>query len=400
MGSMRLLTMDQTLFRYRTGMGLLFCVFTLPVLVPYYATKGIDASGFFFIEALFRFTYFLFSFFTGQLSDHGSRRGCLLLGASFWWLGGFIIFMGSGFWAVVVGEMILALGMALFVSSGRAYLYDLLLSFNRADDHPRQLSIQRSLENTTRMLATAAGGFLFVAWSEAPQLCAILTTTVAFGIFLYIPEPARHKPLESPASLMDLLKALHGVMKDHMGLINIMLYSASLVGVTTTVFWGIQPMMREADLPIPYVGLALAAAAGITAVCAANGHRIISRIGIKKILIILLPLSVFEMAMMTLFNHPLLLLLLFINSFIYAMVAVGIEDLTQRQVTSDVRATTVSLTLMFEMIFTSSAMLLMGIVTKVADLPWAFAVVGILLGLIGAVSLLFLMRVFSKLKTA
>lgn len=391
-------SLNVALPRYRLGFSLLFCLFTLPVLAPYYANKGVGAADFFTIEALFRIAYFVFSFFTGLISDRWNRRGCLLLGTALWWVGGFTIFAGHGFWMVALGEIILAFGMAFFVSSGRAYLYDLLLSLDRAQEHPKELARQRGLENTVRMLATAAGGFLFVVWSEIPQLAVLVTTAVAGFILWRLPEPPRHRNTDKIAHLGDMLAVFHRIITRHPGLIQLMLYGSALVSLTVIVFWGMQPVMRAINFPIQYMGLALAGAAGLTAFFSAHGHKIVSRIRIERLILILLPIGFVEIAVVSLFQHPLALLVFVLNSFLFSMVTVGFEDLVQRQVSSDIRATTLSLGLMLDMLFSSAALFAMGQVAHAAPLSWAFILVGGAFIMLGGWLLFSLLKVFPALK--
>lgn len=398
---MQALSLPVTLFRYRLGMGLLYALFTLPILVPYYATKGIDASGYFFIEALFRITYFGISFFTGPISDHGSRKACLLGGTACWWLGSLVIFLGQNFWVVAAGEMLLAGGMAFFVSSGRAYLYDVMLSYNEEKNYSRALSFQRGLENGARMLAMVAGGFLFMIWAEIPQICSLVATSIAFGVFLYIPEPARHKPLEEkPASLPALIKNLGRLVRTYPGLINIQLYSASLTSVTALTFWGVQPVLRQTGLSVLYIGLALAASTGITALVLTQAHGIIKGLSLKKSITLLWPLALCELIALTFVHQSIILLVLILNSFIFALAQVAFESLVQHQVDSSVRATAISLGLICDMVLSALVLSGMGLLLKSGNLTFAFGMMALVLGGLSLAFLTLLWRVFPKLKVA
>jgi MFS family permease len=383
--------------RYRWGMGLLFCMFPLAVLMPYYVSKGLSPAQFFYIEALYRVAYFLFNGLTGYISDRWSRKGCLIIGACCWWLGAFTIFLGHGFWGVALGEVIFALGMAFYVSSGRAWLYDMLLSENRSHDHPRQLSLQRSIEHGLRAFAMAAGGFMFVAWSELPQVAVLFTTALSIAVFTTLPEPRMHEAKAQDGfgwkSYMEVARAVTA----RPGLPELMVFGAFLVGSTTLVFWGIQPAMRQAEMSVPLFSILFALVGFATSFFSHFSHRIIEKIGIKKLALILLLIALGCMAVLSLVHHPIAMLALVLNAFVFVTATNAFEDLIHRQIPSSMRAGTHSFYVMLEMLASAPILFLTGLLMEWTNLSVALALMTALFGGMGFLLLRRLFRVLPAL---
>lgn len=389
----------QSLPRYRWGMGLLFCMFTLPVLVPYYATKGLSTAEFFFIEGTYRLAYFFFNALSGYISDRWSRKGCLLLGASFWAMGASVIMLGHGFWDIAVGEVILALGMSFFTSPGRAYLYDVLLSLGRASEHPQALSRQRAIEHGLRSLAMAAGGFLFMAWSEAPQVAVLITTSVALVLFSGLTEPAYHHREETTHSFADYRRAFHTIFFRCPGLPSLIFFSACLVGSTVLVFWGMQPVMRDLGVPPVYLGLLMAGAGAVTSFFSSVSHKIIDFFGVKRLAFILFVLMLCSLLTLMLVRHPVAMLAFIMNSFIFVTATNAFDDLIQRQVPSNIRATTLSCATMCEMGFSAPLLFLTGALMKELSLGAALGASGSVIALAGSLLLVLFLKAYPRLTT-
>jgi MFS family permease len=355
--------------RYRWGMGLLFCMFTLPVLAPYYASKGLSMAEFFYVEGIYRVAYFCFNAVTGYISDRWSRKKCLLLGAGFWCAGAGIIIATHGFWGIVVGEIVSALGMSFFTSPGRAYLYDALLSLGRAQEHPRLLSRQRATEHGCRMLAMVAGGFLFLLTPNAPQIAVLLTTSIAFYLFTRIDEPPLHKS-QHPVGFTDYAQALRHI-RAAPGLLPVMLFGAFMVASTVIVFWGMQPAMRAIGFPVQYLAMLMACAAGLTSFFSYISHTLIARIGFTRLVIIVYAAMLVALFLLGLVQHPLAILAFALNSFAFVITTNAFEDIIQQQVPSHIRAATLSFYTMLELGISAPLLFACGFLSEHASLAQA-----------------------------
>lgn len=392
--------LEQSLPRYRFGMGFLFCMFTLPVLVPYYASKGLSTAEFFFIEGIYRFAYFLFNFLSGYISDRWSRKGCLLIGAALWASGTAIIISTHGFWGVALGEITLALGMSFFTSPGRAYLYDALLSLGRGGEHPRALSRQRATEHAMRSAAMAVGGFLFVWWAEAPQVAVLITTTISLLLFSGLREPPQHEAQVGQFSIANYKKTFRTIFFECPGLPALIFFSALLIGSTVLVFWGMQPVMRDIGVAPQHFGLFMAGAGLVTSFFSSISHRIIDVVGITRLAYLLFAAMMLSLLTLIFVHHPLAMLAFILNSFIFVTATNAFDDLIQRQVPSAIRATTLSAATLCEMGFSAPLLLMTGFLMGTHSLGTSLIYMCALIFVLGLILLALFLKDYPKLKQA
>jgi len=96
----------------------------IPVIVPFFATKGLSLADVFVLHSAFAVSVVLLEVPSGYLADVIGRRNALILGSLFYGIGFTMLCFVDGFTGLVVFEVIVGSGISLWSGSDLSLLYD------------------------------------------------------------------------------------------------------------------------------------------------------------------------------------------------------------------------------------------------------------------------------------
>ena len=96
----------------------------MPVLVPFFLSKGLTMQDVFLLQALFAVLVLLLEVPSGYLADLWGRRNAMVLGAVFCGLGHSTLVVADGFWDLAIFEAFLALARSLVSGADLAIVHD------------------------------------------------------------------------------------------------------------------------------------------------------------------------------------------------------------------------------------------------------------------------------------
>jgi MFS family permease len=230
-------------------------MFILPVIVPYWQSKGLDQAQIGWLQTIFTAMVLILQLPTGRLADKYGRRRLILVGSILAALGFVLYAIAGGFWGMVAAEMLLGVGYSCKSGADLALLRHELEEDDRLDEEKHWIGRLNSFSAGGELVSAIIGGWLGSIAFGLP-----LWLTVA-GISLAIPFAAalpKDKPREQSAhKQLGMIKALRALFANkRMRAISSFAVTA---GVATHLFvWLLQPYLKATGLPLSWFGLAWA----------------------------------------------------------------------------------------------------------------------------------------------
>ena len=163
--------------------------FILPVIVLFYGDKGVSIGDFFLIQGIMRLFIFITEIPTGYVGDIFSRKHTLIIGYLIYAFGYLLWIYGSGFWFMLGGELFFSVGISLVSGTLEAYLYDILKKRHKEDKYHFKLAKMTTIMNTTLMIATLSGAFIYHFFGPtAPVWLSLFCMLVATIILCFLPD--------------------------------------------------------------------------------------------------------------------------------------------------------------------------------------------------------------------
>jgi len=347
----------------------------VPILVPFYKANGMSATQILTIQAAFSLSQLIFEIPSGYLSDVIGRRKTLIAAAALMFGGLCLYGFSTTFWRFVIAELVLGVAGALRSGTDSALLFDTLKELK---DEGRYKFFEGRAEfwcRTGTAVSSIAGGLLgALATLRLPFYVNIATALLMVIIACTLREPTREKlPHGNP--FINVLKISHYSMT-HLPLLRVMLYSGIIGSSGVTAIWGYFMFYGKIGLPVYWYGVLFAAMQMASAFGARHSHALVVLIG-EKACYTFVALSGVVFVCFGLSNSLLLIPLILVNAFLWGASTPLLLERVNILTTSDIRATTLSVSSMVNRILYVIGGPLFGWVTDYYSLATAFLAMGI-----------------------
>jgi MFS family permease len=336
------------------------------------------------IQAAFSVSQMFFEIPSGYFSDLVGRRITLILAAVFMMSGIGIYVFSNTFWLFIIAEVVLGCAGALRSGTDSAILYDHLTMINEENRYARCEGIAEFCSRTGTSLSSIAGGLLGACCTlKFPFYVNFISAFVMMVVGFSLVEPKRsRKPNGNP------LKTIMHVTRyslSHYSLLEPILQMGILFSTGVTAIWGYFLAYQLLEIPLVWHGLLFALMQLTSAVFARNGVALNSSIERKfgSIPLFLL-LGVLFIIIGNTSYIALLLPLVLVHAALWGMSTPLLLEKIQAHTTSDVRATTLSVSSMVSRVITLSIGPLFGAVIDHWSLQYAFSYMGILFLIVNA----------------
>lgn len=259
----------------------------IPVIVPFFESKGLSLAQVFYLQAIFASFVVLFEIPSGYLADMIGRKNALVAGSVFHALGFTWLCFADNFAELVLFEMTVGIGISLMSGADLSLLYD----------------SQEALDQSVAQRARGIANLRFVK-SSAEGVSALLSsvliafsfevTVIANAIFAWVPLALTLFLTEAPFARMEPGKHL-GNLKRIVGhlflqdrLLRLICLAITLFGLSTFyVVWMLQPYWRDQGVPLTAFGLLWAAQSFLFAITTKLCIPMENRFGPKPVLIVM-----------------------------------------------------------------------------------------------------------------
>ncbi|MEM7279820.1 MAG: MFS transporter [Pseudomonadota bacterium] len=257
----------------------------IPVMVPFFASKGLSLTEVFILQSLFALSVVVFEIPSGYIADVIGRRNALVAGSVFHGLGFSTFCFADDFSDLVVAEVLIGVGMSLLSGADLSLLYDSQLALRMSPrEHTRGIARLRSIKATSEGLAS---------------LLAALLVLYSFDVVVYVnaaiawlPFLLSFKLVEAPYKRMERTNAFADFRRIMMHLfyqerlLRLTTLAVTFYGLSTFyVVWLIQPYWEALGIPLAMFGVLWAAKNFAVAIAAKYCAPLEERFGAGPVLI-------------------------------------------------------------------------------------------------------------------
>lgn len=228
----------------------------VPVLVPFFADKGLSLAEIFYLQAIFASTVVLLEAPSGYFADLFGRKRALVLGALLHGVGYLMLNFADDLASLIVFEITLGIAMSLLSGADLAILYDTqkALEDDESAEHSHVIANLGFFKSGAEALGALLGGALALYSFELMVLVQSSTAWIVPVLALLIVEPPyrQRADAEQRVKLLDILR--HLLIQDpvlRQIVIAIPLYSLA----SFLVAWLVQPYWQEQGLSLALFGL-------------------------------------------------------------------------------------------------------------------------------------------------
>jgi MFS family permease len=311
----------------------------VPILIPYYKSHGLSATQVFLIQAAYALFVLILEIPSGYLADVLGRRATLIVGAAVFPIGLFTYFMGRGFLAFVLAEFIIAVANSMRSGCDSAIIYDTLAELERTEEYTKFEGRSFFYSRLGTSAASIAGGLLALFTLRLPFLINIMTASLMLPVALSLIEP-RRKKLESGNPLKDILRISRFSLahKD----LRLYIFMGALIMSTGIIgLWSFFLYYRDLGISVGVVGVLFALFQLSSALGSRQAHKAARSLGEHKTLMVVLILPI-TLILLGFFKTLVLIPLIILYAFAWGLSYPVILTALNRFITSDVRATVLS----------------------------------------------------------
>lgn len=370
--------------------GVRYFLIIMPIIVLFFQENGLSMKDVLLLQAAFSVSIFIFEIPSGYFSDIVGRKVSLLIGTIFGF-GGFLVYsFATGFWQFLLAEMLIGVGSSFISGTDSALLYDTLVEMKQEQHYTKIEGRFLSIGNFSEGFASILGGLLAEISLRLPFYIETALLLIAIPIAATIIEPKRHKLDNEHNGWTNILKIVKYSLQDNVSVKWLIFYSGVTSASTFTMVWFIQPYLKLVELPLALFGIVWAALQFSVGFFSLSAYKIENIFGRRNSLISLIILSVAGYFLLSLFQSLWAIGFFLIFYFVRGFSTPVLKHYLNELITSDIRATVLSVkSLMMRSIFIVIGPVV-GWMSDVYSLQFAFMSAGIIFLISGIISLLFL----------
>jgi MFS family permease len=252
---------------------------TISIIVVFFQQRGLGLADVMMLQALFAAVMVVVEVPSGYFSDVVGRRRTMMIGAVFIALGWWCYPWAESFWAFMVAETLLAVGISFVSGTDAAMLYDTMLELDTAHQSVKAEGNRLSAGNFSEAVASVVGGALAGISLVMPFYVQACVSVLMVPLALMLVEPAVHVSQTRATGMRDVLQIVRDVTV-HDRTLRWVLITSSVLGCSTlTMVWFVQPWWQASGVPIALFGVLWAACNAIVGVAAMRAHAVERRLG-------------------------------------------------------------------------------------------------------------------------
>ena len=364
----------------------------MPIIVLFFRENGLSMCEVFILQSVFSIAIVVSEVPSGYLADVIGRKVSIIAGCILAFAGFAAYSLSYGFWGFLIAELFLGFSSSFISGADSAMIYDTLLETGSEDEYKKIEGRLLSVGNFSEGVAGLVGGFLAVISLRTPFYFEAAVTFFAIPVALSLVEPARHKHDNSEGSVKSILRIVKYSLHDHAEVKWLIIYSALVTVSTLTMVWFIQPYLKLVGLPLALFGVVWAGLQFSVGIFSFYAHKIELFVGRKATLVSLIILTVIGYCLLSIFQSIWAIGFILIFYFVRGISYPVMKDYINRIITSDIRATVLSVTSLVRRLIFSIFGPIIGWISDLYSLSAALMLCGIIFLFWGGISLLLLHR--------
>lgn len=324
----------------------------MPIIVPFFQSKGLDLAQVFYLQALFAMAVVVFEVPSGYVADILGRKNALVAGSFFHGAGFTLMYFADGFGSLVVVEVILGLGLSLLSGADLSLLYDTQQALGYSvREKSNGIAHMRFIKSVSEGVAALLGSLVLLYSFDAVVAVNAVFSWIPLVFSFFLVEAPYERMVENRIIGNMKLVVSHLFYEDK--LLKLICLSITFFSLSTFyAVWLFQTYWSDQEIELGWFGVLWAAQSFVVALAAKSCHLLEDKIGPRPILVAigLLPvLGYFSMAGLGGLAGILVGFLFFISR---GWNQVMLTDALNRRVPASFRATANSMTsFLFRTIF-------------------------------------------------
>ncbi len=366
----------------------------MPIIVLFYQDNGLSMSQILILQAAFSIIIVLTEVPSGYFSDIVGRKASIVMGVIFGFLGFLVYSFSFGFVGFLIAEIVLGIGSSFISGADSAMLYDSLLDMEREGEYKKIEGRVTAIQGWSEGLAAILGGLAAVVSLRFPVYLETAAVFLAIPFAMSLREPKRKSFLDNAeGNFRAIIRIVKFSLHEHLEIKWLIIYGALLGSSTLLMTWFVQPILKQAGLPLVLFGAIWAVLNLFLGFFSYWAYKVENFFGRRKSLVILILLTVAGYILLSLLGKFLWAsVFILIFYFIRGLNVPILKDYINRLVPSEIRATVLSVRALVARLLFAAIGPFIGWASDVYSLSQALALSGLLFAFFGGVSLLFLRK--------
>lgn len=329
--------------------------------------------------SVFALTTLLLEIPTGVIADLLGKKKTLVLSRFMYIVEISIIAFFDGFWPFLVAKIISGIGVSLSSGTSSAFLFDTLKKLGRTSEHKKISGRFVFISSTSMAFVFVIGAYLFTFHPKLPAYASLPPIILGFILTFFLREPhSPHQSFTFSNSLLHLKEGLVHFKKEpylqYLALIG--LGAASAISIFLSMS---SAYFERILIPLGIIGVISFGGNLLNAYSSKRAHSLEARLGEKKSLFISQTIIVAVFLLSATMMPYIGVIFYFLLTFAQGFYNVISGDYANRHARTSHRATTLSIVNMFDNIGIFLLFPVVGYLTKIYSMSFAFAVLSLFL---------------------
>ena len=227
----------------------------VPVLVPFFMSKGLSLADIFYLQAVFATTIVLLEAPAGYFADVFGRRTAMLIGSLIHGLGYLLLNFSDDFASLIVFEITVGIAASLLSGADIALLYDSqkALDEHSQNEHSKGIANLGFIKSSAEAIAALLGGLLALWSFELMVLIQSMAAWMCLLLATRIVEAPSNNPAV-PGARIQLGSILRHLFKSDPILRHVVLAIPLYNLATFHVAWLVQPYWESMGISLAMFG--------------------------------------------------------------------------------------------------------------------------------------------------
>jgi len=345
-------------------------LFFLPVYALYLEQSLFSLTNVGFVLALESVCFSLFEIPTGALSDIYGRKNVLIYAHVISLIAVLFLLKGGSLFIFALYAILKSFARSLVSGTDQALVYDTLLAENQEHKFSDILGKLFAFWPIGASIASLVGSYLATFSLKHTIAWSLLPLAISLILCFFLKEPKLHKPAKKQITL-HISSAIKEVFKSK-AILLLLLMNAILYGVGEPIYNFTSIFFIERQIEIAEIGSLFTIAFGFAALGHYMSGTLIKKFSMKKLLFICLFLTPFIDLFSTVTFGYIAGLLAMVPSFTYSIRNTIISSETNTLVTSNNRATILSISSAFQQVVITLGTLFTGYVAEIFTITQVF----------------------------
>lgn len=319
-------------------------VLVSPIFIIFLQENGLSMTQIMVMQSYYMIIILIMSVPAGAISDKIGRTKATILSEITFTGGWFIYYAGTSLWHFYLAETIMAISSSLWSASFSSFLYDSLKEIRKSRDFKKVYGRVYLMMSITAAIGSILGGFVAKYDIRLAFLITGFTTFGALIVSIFLKEPKRK--VEKKKGLFKLI--WHSVIFSWKTrkVRYLMIISSLITGVGFSFYMFNQPYLKELGLSLPMFGLVYFGMNILGGFGAAIAHKLEKFLGMKKTLIVIALVPGLIFVVMAFIRNPWAAILPLFATLFFGLELNVIEDYLNKEISSEKRATVLSINYM------------------------------------------------------